>query len=429
MLLSYSISLWRNYKLYVEGVIQFASNHSVREIEYWQEKLFTTGVLYALPLTLLALIPCVYLEFGLSGSMLIPSFEIITATIFTFLVLAPGLSLKFRKFSVVLLVALISIALFIFFKEFSMGCIYLFSLSILVALLYSNRIAFVTVAFNFLVLACFALAIRYHLLNLHLIINVTFDRWVIYTLNFILMNLVVVALIRQILNSLANTMRKEVWLFNKLQKEVEQTALLNRHLQTSEEDYRTLFSHSPSAKLIFDIDTLKFLEVNLAANALYGYNDREFLKMRLTDIHPDDSSDSIDQIINNNTIGPLLPYITIHLGKDGRKIHTEVRRSNITYQGKRARIIIATDITQRLKFTEDIQQQNEKLKEIAYIQSHVIRLPLARIMSISELIALEYASQVDSDLLKYLNVSTTELDKVIREVVKKSESVLSEFKL
>jgi PAS domain S-box-containing protein len=427
MFRSSSISVWRSYKAYVEGAIQFASNHSVREIEYWQEKLFTTGVLYALPLTLLALIPCVYLEFRSLNSIIIPGFEIITAAAFTFLVLMPGLSLKLRKLLVVLLVALISITFFIFFREFSMGCIYLFSLSALVALIYSNKIAFIFVAFNFLVLTCFALAIRFQVFNLHEIINVTFNRWAIYSLNFILMNLVVVALIRQLLNCLALTMRKETWLYNKLQKEVEQTALLNHHLQTSEEDYKTLFFQSPSPKLIFDMDTLKFLQVNIAATDVYGYTEQEFSAMKLTDIYPEDSADSNNQITDNDTMGLLSPYVTIHVGKDGRKIHTEVRRSNITYKGKRARMIITTDITQRLKFTEDIQQQNNKLKEIAYIQSHVIRLPLARIMSISELIKLEETGYVDSELLHCLDISTTELDEVIRDVVIKSEKVFSEF--
>lgn len=88
-------------------------------------------------------------------------------------------------------------------------------------------------------------------------------------------------------------------------------------------------------------------------------------------------------------------------------------------------MITTTDITQRVKFIEAIQQQNEKLKEIAYIQSHVIRLPLSRIMSISELINLEHKDQINPELLNYLNVSTAELDSVIREVVNKSEEVFS----
>jgi hypothetical protein len=48
-------------------------------------------------------------------------------------------------------------------------------------------------------------------------------------------------------------------------------------------------------------------------------------------------------------------------------------------------------------------------------------------MSISELINLEYDGHVDSELLSYLNVSATELDNVVREVIKKSEKVLSEY--
>jgi light-regulated signal transduction histidine kinase (bacteriophytochrome) len=81
-------------------------------------------------------------------------------------------------------------------------------------------------------------------------------------------------------------------------------------------------------------------------------------------------------------------------------------------------MIITTDITQRLQFTEDIQEQNNKLKEIAYIQSHVIRLPLARIMSILELINLEYEGHVNSDLLDCLNVSTTNIQFYYQNVLR-----------
>lgn len=177
------------------------------------------------------------------------------------------------------------------------------------------------------------------------------------------MDLVVIKLITQILNDLARAMRKKAWLFKKLQMEVEQTGLLNRHLQTSEEEYKTLFFESPLPKFIFDIDTLNFYQVNIAATDVYGYNEQEFLGMKLTDIQPEDYV----EVTKNDTIGPLIPYTTLHLGKDGRPIHMEVRRSNITYKGKRARLIIATDITQHLRFTEAIQYQNNKLKEIAYI--------------------------------------------------------------
>jgi len=101
MLASYSISIWRSYKLYVKGTIKVTSNNSVRDIKYWQERLFNTGVLYGLPFTLLVLIPSIYLELESLDSMFMVYFEIITTAAFALIVLTPGLSRKLRKFLVV----------------------------------------------------------------------------------------------------------------------------------------------------------------------------------------------------------------------------------------------------------------------------------------------------------------------------------------
>lgn len=400
-------------------MIQMPSNYLAEDFEFWQKKLFTSGVLYALPLTLLVLIPCVYIEIQ-SGSVFIAGIQLIATTIFVFISLVPQLSLNLRKALLVTMVACISIALEISYGEFSMGCIYLFSLSAFVALVYSNKSVYMMMAFNFLVFAFFAFAIRYRILGFHQMINTSFDRWIVYSLNFKMMSLIVAVLIRKILNGLNRTMRKEAILVRKLQKELEQTAVLNRSLEASEEDYRTLFFCSPNPKLIFDRYTLQFLQVNNAACMVYGYTEQEFLDLKVTALHPENWD--ADRLGDQTS----MPYATEHLGKDGKQIYTEVRHVNINFKGKKAGMIISTDITQQLRFTNAIQEQNTKLREIAYIQSHVIRVPLARIMSISELIGVEYGGVVDADLLTFLNISASELDAVIRDVVNKSAKALSD---
>jgi PAS domain S-box-containing protein len=427
MFRSYYDSIWRSYKAFVVATIQLPIDHQVRDIDFWQKKIFTTVVLYGIPLSFLTLVPSVYLE-SRSGSWLTASFEIFSTIAFSLIALGPGLSLKMRKLLSVSIVAFVAVALPIFFGEFSVCCTYLLSLSTFVALVYSNKTAYLMVLLNFLVLISYAFIIRYHVFNLHLVMDTTFDRWIVYSLNFVLMNVIVVGLIRQILNGLVRTIRKETWLLKELRKEMARIAELNHTLQTSKEDYKTLFSHSPLPKLIFDIDTLKFLQVNLAAVEVYGFTEPEFVEMKLTDIHPaDHTNEMIRQVLKDDNTGPLLPYKTLHVGKDGRLIHAEVRRSNITFKGRKARMITSTDISKQVAFTAAIQQQNDKLREIAYIQSHVIRHPLTRIMSISELINLEYQGHVDPELLKYLDVSTAELDAVIRDVVIRSEEVLSKL--
>ena len=59
-------------------------------------------------------------------------------------------------------------------------------------------------------------------------------------------------------------------------------------LRESEVSFRLLFANNPHPMWVYDIETLEFLEVNDAAVAQYGYARDEFLRMRITDIRPEE---------------------------------------------------------------------------------------------------------------------------------------------
>ena len=64
-----------------------------------------------------------------------------------------------------------------------------------------------------------------------------------------------------------------------------------------------------------------------------------------------------------------------------------------------------------------IQQKDLALKEIAFIQSHLVRMPLTNIMALSDIIA---NSNVDNDLknvIQMLNESAKQLDTRIKQIV------------
>lgn len=68
-----------------------------------------------------------------------------------------------------------------------------------------------------------------------------------------------------------------------------------------------------------------------------------------------------------------------------------------------------------------VQRQNKKLKEIAFIQSHTLRRPVANIMGLWNLINQEFKNNPEgspdlSELLKYLGRSVNEMDDVIRNI-------------
>jgi PAS domain S-box-containing protein len=73
---------------------------------------------------------------------------------------------------------------------------------------------------------------------------------------------------------------------------------------------------------------------------------------------------------------------------------------------------------------EELREKNMKLEEIAWVQSHKVRAPLARIMGLIDLITNHYTEETNTDeLLKYVLFSAKELDAMIMEIVKKTEEV------
>ena len=58
-------------------------------------------------------------------------------------------------------------------------------------------------------------------------------------------------------------------------------------LRESETRYRTIFEDNPLPMYVFDLETLRFLAVNGAAVAQYGYSRTDFLSMSLPDLYPE----------------------------------------------------------------------------------------------------------------------------------------------
>lgn len=394
---------------------------------YWQNKLFATAIFYALPVSLFALIPSIILQLE-EGHTNIVIFNIVALAVVGLIAFNKRLSLHLRKILIAALIALFAIIMMAFMGSFTMGCIYLFPLSIFAALQFSNRVAYFFVGLNFLICGAFALIFWLKPFNLpELFKNLSLNHWIIYSVNFIFMDLVVVMLIRMLLNGLDRTMLKEAFLHRELQKELQEKNVRNELLKESEAHYRTLFFQSPLPKLIFDVATLRFLQVNYAAISSYGYTEDEFLNMKLSDIHHAGQIPDLMRAVEKSA-AEHASYKTQHSRKDGQMIHVEVRRSDILFHGERARLVIVTDITEQINHTRAIELKNEKLEEIAYMQSHVVRVPLANIIGITDLITQQTKTGEERELYDHLDRSVKQLDKVVNQIVRHVEEVLPDQK-
>lgn len=72
---------------------------------------------------------------------------------------------------------------------------------------------------------------------------------------------------------------------------------------------------------------------------------------------------------------------------------------------------------------QTIEKQNSKLKEISWIQSHVVRAPIARLMSLVNLIELEDDEATSKELYKFILESANELDNIVRDISDRAEQV------
>ncbi len=76
----------------------------------------------------------------------------------------------------------------------------------------------------------------------------------------------------------------------------------------------------------------------------------------------------------------------------------------------------------RIEYVRQIEAQNQKLKSIAWTQSHIVRAPLARMLTIMNAID-DNNKNLDDTLmwLKHLRDSADELDEIIKDLVEKAQ--------
>lgn len=198
------------------------------------------------------------------------------------------------------------------------------------------------------------------------------------------------------------------------------------HLKESEKRYRDLFHLSPQPMWLYDMETWEFLDVNQSAVRHYGYSKEEFLSMTVLEISPPEDVEKVKEEILRlrEVLPPFSHEVFRHRKKDGEVIKVEIKRNVIDFQGRKAEIVLAHDITERINYIGDIVDKNKRLQEIAWIQSHVVRAPLARLMGLVNAISDSVEDEKDyQKLYRLIMKSANELDGIIRDIAHKADKI------
>src|SRR5450432_72596 len=131
----------------------------------------------------------------------------------------------------------------------------------------------------------------------------------------------------------------------------------------AEVSFRSSFISHPEPMLVYDLKTLRCLEVNDAALDHYGYSRNEFLGMRITDIRLLEVPHLLEDVARSRA-GVQHSGEWKHLLKDGRLIDVEVVSCELAWGTCKAQMIVVRDVTKQKQAEQALKQAERKYRLI-----------------------------------------------------------------
>ena len=183
------------------------------------------------------------------------------------------------------------------------------------------------------------------------------------------------------------------------------------HARELEDKYRLLFDANPVPTWVMDAEAFSYLAVNEAALAQYGYSREEFLQLSAEDIRPEHEHERVRRLraLPIEDFGDQSRWQ--HQRRDGSVIEVDVSYQQITFEGRRAVIVLARDITERIQGEAAIRQSEERFREleehaqVIYFACHPDTLQM-------QYLSAAYASLFDQPVAEAMQNPTAWMDRV-----------------
>lgn len=127
-------------------------------------------------------------------------------------------------------------------------------------------------------------------------------------------------------------------------------------IQAGDQVFLELFEGNAHPMWTFDLETLRFLAVNEAMELKYGYSREELLALTVFAIRPEDEIERLKSHLGRQGEGVDRAGRWRHRCKDGRILHMDITARKISFEGRRAVIVLAIDVTEQVETLARLRQ-------------------------------------------------------------------------
>jgi PAS domain S-box-containing protein len=204
----------------------------------------------------------------------------------------------------------------------------------------------------------------------------------------------------------------------------------NLRIKESESNLRAIFESALDGFVLLDSDfRIKIFNTRASESMRFNKDQSVFeIGRSIFDYVELSRLTYFKEIIEKVYSGQTIDYDRRYQGKDGSKAWIRYTLTAVREGGVVTGVCInGRDVTARKLYLKNLEDQNKTFREISWMQSHLVRAPLARIMGLMPLFtgAADHNERVE--IRSLLEISTKDLDDIIMQITEKSNNILQSF--
>ncbi|MTJ00998.1 ATP-binding protein [Idiomarina piscisalsi] len=188
-------------------------------------------------------------------------------------------------------------------------------------------------------------------------------------------------------------------------------------LYQSQQHYRSLFDHNPSAAFSLDVSG-RFTGLNKAGEDYLQLDKSSALGMHYEYVLASSEVSKVNMIFSKALQGKPMHYETTIVRRSGEKRVLSVSNIPMVEDGQVVGVFgIAQDITAVKQTYNELEQANDELQNFAAVASHDLQEPLRKIVRFGELLKQADLPETEKDYLERMISASRRMQQLIHEIL------------